>query len=188
MNEYDQLRRILDVEFLASPEGWMIEKKDLRLKPQCVKIDDSGKSGISWTLYRFDSENNNQDFLPFFNKSDEAPEGLRKFCDYILLVSVRSKTYVMLIEMKRGDTGMANKQLNAGQTFIEYLYLSAIRLHKDFNDEDFNRDNIKLRKIIVKECKSKKIPTKGVYPIDLKQEFISYNSVGIFPIAHFLEK
>jgi hypothetical protein len=186
MSEYDQLCRILNERFLASPKDRMIEKKDSSLKPQNVKIDDSGKNGLSWTLYKFELDE--EDFLPFFNKTNDAPEGLRKFCDYVLLVSCKEKTYVMLIELKRGELGSADKQLNASETFVEYLYTSAERLHKDFNDSVFNRRNIKLLKIKVKERKSKKMRTKGgIPPVNTRQEFISFESLGLFPIARFIK-
>lgn len=183
MSEYDQLCRILDARFLANPQERMIEKKGDALKPQIVKIDNSGKSGISWTLYKFELDD--IDFIPFFNRTHDAPEGLRKFCDYVLLVGRREKTYVMLIEMKRGDMG-ADKQLNASETFIEYLYKSAERLHRDYDELEFNRGNVTLLKIKVKERKSKKLPTKGLPPIDTRQEFISFDSYGQFPIARFI--
>lgn len=172
MIEYDQLCRILDSEFLASPQEWMIEEENPSHKPQKVMIDDSGKSGLTWELYKFEAKD--KEFLPFFNKTNDAPEGLRKFCDYVLLVGCRDKTFVMLIELKRGDTGTAKKQLNASETFIKYLYLSAERLHQDFNELDFNQNNITLLKFIVKERKAKKCQQKVFPPsISMKNIFIS---------------
>lgn len=184
MSEYDQLCRILDTKFQATNQYWMIESKGIIHKPQKVEIDVKGRSNISWTLYRFDLEE--KEFLPFFNRTNESPEGLRKFCDYILLAEVSNKPYVMLIEMKRGAAEEAEKQLNASECFVEYLYSSAERLHKDFRDESFNRDNIVLRKIKLKERKSPKMITKGGCAVDKTMEFISYESVGLFPIARFL--
>lgn len=184
MSEYDQLCKLLDRGFQAPNQNLMIEAKGTTYKPQNVEIDGTGRTNLVWTLYRFDLEE--KEFLPFFNKTDDAPEGLRKFCDYILLAEVSNKPYVMLIEMKRGDASDAEKQLNASETFIEYLYSSAERLHDDFRADSFNRNNIVLRKIKLKECKSRKLTTKGGCAIDTTQEFISYNSVGQFPIARFL--
>lgn len=184
MSEYDQLCRILDDGFKAPNQHLMIEAKGTELKTQRVQIDGTGRRNIVWTLYRFDLEN--KEFLPYFNRTDNAPNGLRKFCDYILLAEVSQKPYVMLIEMKRGGVRDAEKQLKASQTFIEYLYSSAERLHDDFGAEMFNRNNVSLRKIKLKECKSDKLTTKGGCVIDTSQEYISYNSVGRFPIARFL--
>ena len=83
MSEYDQLCKLLDRRFQASKQNLMIEAKGTTYKPQQVEIDGTGRRNLVWTLYRFDLEE--KEFLPFFNKTDDAPEGLRKFCDYILL-------------------------------------------------------------------------------------------------------
>ena len=144
----------------------------------------TGKKNISHTLYRFDLDD--KEFLPFFNKSNDAPKGLRKFCDYVLLVEWNGKPYVMLIEMKRGAPGNAEKQLKASQTFMEFLYTSAERLHNDFGEDSFNRNNIVIRKVKLKKCKSNKLLTKGGGVVDKTQEFIPYDSVGFFPIASFI--
>lgn len=110
-------------------------------------------------LYRFDLDE--KEFLCFFNKTDNSPEGLRKFCDYVLLVKHDGKTFILLIELKRGDISGADKQLRASEVFIEFLHKTAERLHQDFGDFSFNRKNIVLRKIIVKEVKSNKSGTQG---------------------------
>lgn len=89
--------------------------------------------------------------------------------------------------MKRGRQGDAEKQLNASQAFMEFLYRSAERLHDDFGDKPFNRNNIVTRKVKLKECKSPKLLTKGGGAIDKTQEFITYDRVGLFPIARFLD-
>lgn len=84
MTEYEQLCSILSDEFLAVPQNIMIETKEATQKvAQRVHIDD-GKRGLIRNLYRFDLDE--KEFLCFFNKTDDSPEGLRKFCDYILLV------------------------------------------------------------------------------------------------------
>lgn len=184
MSEYSQLCRILDKSFLSPSQEWMVESKGTH-KPQKVQLDKTGRRNIVSALYRFDLDVT--EFLPFFNQSDESPEGLRKFCDYVLLVDLNGKPYVFLIEMKRGASADAEKQLKASQTFMEYIYSSAERLHEDFGDEPFNRNNIVTRKVKLKECKSSKLLTKGRGTVDKTQEFITFNSVGIFPIARFLD-
>lgn len=184
MSEYDQLCNILDKGFQASNQNLMIEAKGTAYKPQKVVIDGTGRANLTWTLYRFDLEE--KEFLQFFNRTDEAPEGLRKFCDYVLLVEAGGKSYVLLIEMKRGSLGDAEKQLNASECFMNYLYNSAERLQRDFDGSEFNRRSVVLRKIKLKECKSNKLTTKGGTHVDKTQEFITYESVGQFPIAHFI--
>lgn len=183
MSEYDQICRILDKEFIASNQKWMIEDKGTLLKPQLVQLDGSGRKNLAWTLYRFDLDK--KDFMPFLNRNHDAPEGLRKFCDYILLVEASEKSYILLIEMKRGDASDAEKQLNASECFMKYIYSSAERLHRDFAGSTFNRNNVTLLKIKLKKCKSNKRPTKSS-SIDKTQEFVTFESVGDFPIARFL--
>ena len=140
MSEYELLCRILDNDFIVPNQNWLIENKGTpQLKMQQVKINNAGRKHLAYTLYRFDLEK--QNFLPFFNKKNNSPEGLRKFCDYILLVETSNKSYVILIEMKRGDVGSADKQLKASECFIEYIYNSAERLQRDFKEYAFNRKN-----------------------------------------------
>lgn len=184
MSEYDQLCNILDKGFQASNQKLMIESKGTTYKPQKVEIDGTGRTNLTWTLYRFDLEK--KEFLQFFNMTNEAPEGLRKFCDYVLLVEASGKSYVLLIEMKRGSLGDAEKQLNASECFINYLYSSAERLHRDFDGSEFNRRSVVLRKIKLRERKSNKLTTKVGTHVDKTQEFITYESVGQFPIARFI--
>ena len=182
MTEYDQLCLILSDEFLASSQNIMVEKKEGTHKAQRVYIDD-GKREFIRSLYRFDLEE--KEFLCFFDKTNDSPEGLRKFCDYVLLVQHNNKTFILLIELKRGEISGADKQLKASEVFIEFLQNTAERLHRDFSDFNFNRSNVVLRKIIIKEVKSNKTETKGTL-IDKNQDIISYKSSGQFPLAKFL--
>ncbi len=182
MTEYDQLCSILSDEFLSVSQDVMIELKEDTHKAQRVNIDD-GKRGFIRNLYRFDLEE--KEFLHFFDRTDNSPEGLRKFCDYILLVKHDDKTFVLLIELKRGDTSGADKQLKASETFIEFLHKTAERLHRDFADFNFNRRNVILRKIIIKKVRSNKTGTQGTR-IDKNQDIILFKSSGQFPLAKFL--
>jgi hypothetical protein len=183
MTEYDQLCCILSEEFLSVSQDVMIENKENTHKTQCVNIDDGNRKGLTRKLYRFDLEE--KEFLPFFNKTDYSPEGLRKFCDYLLLVEYKGRTYILLVELKRGDTFGADKQLRASESFIEFLCKTAKRLHDDFGDFNFDPQKIVLRKIIIKACKSNKTE---IHPrqIDKNQDIIPFKSSGIFPLARFL--
>ena len=183
MTEYEQLCSILSDEFLAVPQDIMIEKKEATQKAvQRVHIDD-GKRRLTRNLYRFDLEE--KEFLCFFNKTSNSPDGLRKFGDYVLLVKHNEKTYVLLIELKRGDAFGADKQLRASELFMEFLHKTAERLHQDFDDYNYNRKNIVLRKIIVKEIKSNKMGTQGTR-INKNQDIILFKCAGEFPLAKFL--
>lgn len=184
MTEYDQLCRILSDDFKESKENIMIEDKGNIHKVQSVYIDDEDLKNIRKTLYRFDLEK--KEFMPFFNKTDNSPEGLRKFCDYVLLVNYRDTTYVLLIELKRGGADGADKQLRASETFIKFLYKTAERLYKDFDDFNFDIKKIVLRKIIIKACKSNKQKIQSD-KVDLNQDIIRFKSSGIFPLFRFLK-
>ena len=182
--EYDLLSRILNSKFLSDNQDKMIEAKENNIhKKQCVDIDDGKRRNLVRRLYRFDLDKN--DFLPFFNNTHEAPEGLRKFCDYILLVEYMNKTYVLLIELKRGEVSGADKQLNATEVFMEFLYKTAERISKNSKEYHFNSKNMILRKIIIKEVKSNKVEIKGT-KVDKNQDIIPFNSSGLFPLVKFL--
>jgi hypothetical protein len=184
MTEYEKLCYILNDSFLSEHQDEMVEYKGSG-KPQKVLID-NGKRTITRSLYRFDLDK--FDLVPFFNNKEGTPAGLRKFCDYILIAYFKSITYVLLIEMKRGDTSSAPKQLNASETFIRYLYQTAERLHKDFSDTFtlFDKNKIKLRKIVIKQSKSNKNGTQGEKKIDIKADPIVYQSSGQFLLPKFL--
>lgn len=185
MSEYDQLRKILDEHFLAPNQNQMKEEKGNTHTAQCINIDD-GRRGIPLDLYRFDLDN--QEFLPFFNKKHQtSPVGLRKFCDYILICEYNGYTYILLVELKRGRTIGADKQLNASETFIHYLFETAERLHKDFNDSKFERKNVLVRKIILEKKKSNKQNTHEYAVPDLTQEFLFYSKEKFY-LIDFMKK
>lgn len=186
MTEYEQLCCILNDRFLSDSQDVMIENKGDILKPQSINIEDGNRKRLARRLYRFDLEE--EDFLPFFNnKKGNIPDGLRKFCDYILLANYNNKTYILLIELKRGDTyGEADKQLRASEYFIEFICQTASRLHKDFNDFDFNHKNVVLRKIKIRACKSNKNNLKPYHLVDKKQDIIPFICSDIFPLVRFL--
>ena len=187
MTEYDQLCRILNEGFKSSKQDEMIENQGDK-KTQSVDI--TPMKDLKKTLYRMALEE--KDFLPFFNKSHDSPEGLRKFCDYILLAEHRKRnqevcTFVLLIELKRGKNGSAAKQLNASQTFMEYIYSSAERLHVDFNDSEFDKEKVTTMKIVVKEPISSKMTTKGRPKIYKEHNVFYFETMKVFPIRQFIE-
>lgn len=185
MTEYDILCLILNKEFMPESQDVMIENKENKHKQQCVKILDEKSKCLNRSLFRFDLEE--KEFLPFFNKTDNSPEGLRKFCDYILLVEYKKKTYILLIELKRGETSGADKQLRASESFIGFLYTTATRLQTDFNNSNFDPKKIILRKIIIKACKSNKTETHRK-KIDTTLDIIHFKSSGVFPLLRFLNE
>ena len=62
------------------------------------------------------------------------------------------------------------------------------RLHKDFSDTFtlFDKNKIKLRKIVIKQSKSNKNGTQGEKKIDIKADPIVYQSSGQFLLPKFL--
>jgi hypothetical protein len=146
---------------------------------------------LKTTLYRMALEE--KDFLPFFNNSHDSPEGLRKFCDYILLAEHRKRnhevcTFVLLIELKRGKNGTAAKQLNASQTFMEYIYSSAERLHVDFNDSEFDKEKVTTMKIVIQKPISNKKRTREDERKNVNNSDVKYfETMRVFPIKQFIE-
>lgn len=151
--EYKFYTNILNPNFLARNQKEMREDKEKHV----VGID--AKRVDYYKLYRFDLEN--QNFLPFFNESgkDEnpnhpTPHGLRKFCDYILLAEVGKKLYVVLVEMKSGQTGTAKIQLDASETFMEYVRNSAERVKDNLTYSTFDRNKVFVKRVILKAVPS----------------------------------
>ena len=103
-------------------------------------------NNLKSTLYKFDDE----DIFLFF--TNEKVSGLKKMCDYIFFIEEKRHLYVYLIELKKG-TESAKKQLDAAECFVEYIIATANRLENDF---DINENNFHIRKINIRESRSKK--------------------------------
>lgn len=189
MKEYDLFSRMLSQDFLTADQLIMDEPKQDG-KHSCIIVD---KGVDKYKAYRYDLDE--CDFLPFFNKDhdDEAtgyvspnptPEGLRKFCDYILLASVKDKLYVILVEMKSGTNTGANQQLAASKTFIDYITASAERISGVFDAK-----KIVLRKVLLKPAPKARPATNigkrntqvdwGTDPIELR--------MPVFPLLKVCE-
>ena len=149
MKEYELYNRILSPDLLSSDRNVLIEKKakhTARIIDDCVD---------EYAIYRYDMDEQKERFMPFFNKNHQdgqrkVPEGLLKFCDYILLASKDERLYVILIEMKSGKPDEAKKQLDASETFMDYVRESAKRVSKENGCDDFDIDNIYVKKVILK--------------------------------------
>lgn len=155
MIEYELFTRMLSWDYLSSDQKNLIEPKQAG-SHTCTIVD---KGVDKYKAYRYDLDNCN--FLPFFNKEhnddkkgivveNPTPEGLRKFCDYILLAVVKEKLYVILVEMKSGGNNGANQQLAASKTFIDYVKSSAERIKTICGYGDFDTKNIVVRKVLLK--------------------------------------
>lgn len=157
--EYQLYTRILDPKYRATDQTVLIEEEAGQVTELTTQSIDN------YTLYRFEIEDDKNDLFPFFNKNRSAErkipglEGLRKFCDYILLAAKDDKLYVLLIEMKSGKPTGAQEQLKASDAFMEFIRLTAERI-KDRNGlKEFNSQNIKVKKIIVRPRPKKRSTT-----------------------------
>lgn len=147
MKEFELYSRILSDEFKCKNQTVLYERKSGQ------KASIEGKGVDEYELYRFDAEEG-ADFLPFFNKrhdrKGETPEGLRAFCDYIILVSCKGYLYIVLVEMKSGKQS-ALQQLEASRLFMDYVKSNAIRI-KGVNHYDlFDERNIKEKQLLLKK-------------------------------------
>ena len=149
MNEYELYTRVLSPDLLSSNQSILIETK----AKHAARIIDDCVEG--YALYRYDMDEQKERFMPFFNKyhrdgQRKVPDGLLKFCDYILLTSKDERLYVILVEMKSGKLDEARKQLDASQTFMDYVRESAKRVSKENGYDGFDIDNIHVKKVILK--------------------------------------
>lgn len=190
MNEFNFLKDILHPKYLADDQTLMVEDKDCdHHAAHTVKIVKT-KPITDMSLYRFSLDD--EDFLPFFtdsrNKVIPGPKGLKKFCDYIILVEKDDKLIIVLVEMKRSKKDPDYKnQLDASQLFMEYVIKSAVRIMNMNGNDDFDERNIVFRKVKIRKPKSNKFITKPRQKaIDSRlEEYISldvnqFNPVWIF--------
>ncbi len=194
MIEYDLFTRMLSGDFLSADQQKMDEPKQAG-NHTCIIVD---KGVDRFKMYRYDLEE--RDFLPFFNKEHDdnakgykaenpTPTGLLKFCDYVLLAEVKEKLYVILVEMKSGSTAGANQQLASSKTFFDYVKASAERIKTMCGCDDFDSNNIVLRKVLLRPAPNPRPTTNigkrntqvdwGADPIVLKQQ--------IFPLLKVCE-
>ena len=180
MDEYLFFNRILSDKFRSSSKKVMIEDN-----VQKTSINDKGKGLVDYELYRFDSSDTSNDFLAFFDKSDNAPKHLRAFCDYIMLAQVQDKFYVLLIELKSGDISHATEQLRASELFVNYIKNTIERIKAaNHKADDLDTQSIIVRKIIVKKVKMRP-PTNFTKSTDISivDDHFVYKT-NVFDITH----
>lgn len=164
MKEYDLITWMLHEDFLCKDgEGnVMVEDQGHERAVQRVRIVNDVRSISRMSLFRFDEKQTGMDFLPFFANSNHAPQELRSFCDYVLLVECRDNLYVMLIELKRGGHHGPRKQIDGAACFMDYIISSAMRIRGANGFDDFDKHNIHYRKVLLKKCESDKEETHNV--------------------------
>lgn len=160
MREFDFIREILHDNYLAQDQSNLVELKECDHHDEHIVRIQSTRPVDDVALYRFSLDD--EEFLPFFKDSRiGGPKGLRKFCDYVMLINKNDNLTVALIEMKRSanDSGYKS-QLEASKLFMDYVIANADRI-KDLNDfEDFDSQSIIFRKIRVRKPATNKFTTK----------------------------
>ncbi|MBQ0029630.1 MAG: hypothetical protein KBT32_04255 [Bacteroidales bacterium] len=155
MSEYELYNRILAPRLRCKSQTVLFEESGCKMH----KADVIADSKIAYSLYRYDQKEHGDLFFPFFNNTHDGdlgsaeiptPADLLKFCDYILLAEKRGVLYVLLIELKSGDNGDAYKQLDASAAFMEYIKNTAVRISETNGYLEFDENNVKLRKIVLK--------------------------------------
>lgn len=165
MREFELLKWILHDDFLCKGDEamLMVESQGHEHDEQRVAIVNKVSSISQMALYRFDAKTIGKDFLPFFNdrykEEPHAPAGIRSFCDYILLAESKDTLYIMLIELKRGEATGYKKQIDASLCFVDYIIDSAERIKHENASDEFDRNNIRFRRVLIKKCTSEKQAT-----------------------------
>lgn len=157
MREFELIDRILNDHFLVAEneDRIMEELKDSPdHKPHRVKIIVT-RSVSAISLYRFDPDAEN--FLPFFGRIT----GLKRFCDYIMLVETNDRLLIILIEMKRSKKDPKYKsQLDASKLFMDYVIANAERIKEENGYQDFDSSSIIIRRVKIIAAPINKLTTK----------------------------
>lgn len=163
-NEYEALTLILSAGYRCQEFATGIvkmEENDPELPPQSVSLKSGYKDVDGFVLYRLEDKGEKL-LQPFFNHNNEddgveqkSPKYLVSMCDYMSVCSYKDKTYVFLFELKRGKTKDYQKQLDAGECLLKYLYDSIDRI-KAYDGIAFDRTLITIRKFQVKQIKTNK--------------------------------
>lgn len=132
-SNYSTMTSVINAKF-------KVENLDVLEEPKVMTVSVKGcPKSASLTLYRFDP--NKEEIFPFFEKEI----GLRSICDYVLLADYGDDLYILLMELKLGNS-KAKEQLNATENLISYIIASALRIKREID-----RDKIHIRKIRISE-------------------------------------
>ena len=169
-NEYDALTLVLSSKYRCKEIAPGIVKMEETYpgKPlQSVNLKYRFMGVDGFMLYRF--EDKGKDLLqPFLNHNNEAvgtekksPKYLVSMCDYMSVCSYKDNTYVFLFELKRGKADDYQKQLDAGECLLHYLYDSIDRI-KSYDGITFDKNHIRVKKFQIKQKKSNKLTIQPV--------------------------
>lgn len=146
-NEIDKINFILDKKYLCKDQSKIVEVNfDSKGKPFCMERCVVGASSLSYSIYRFDPNDNN--FFPYFSDVKD----LKKICDYIIFVEDSKRLFIFLVELKK-KSGSPERQLDMSVDFVNFILARA----KSINCE-INKD-ISFRKLGIKDSQTKKRET-----------------------------
>lgn len=92
-------------------------------------------NGCVSKIYKYDKELKREfkgGLFPFFAKK----AGVCQICDYIIFAEARGEHYVIIAELKRGDTN-TRPQLEAAKEFAKFIIATTNRIHKKSYDPIF---------------------------------------------------
>jgi hypothetical protein len=118
------------IEFVANIIDDHFKEDDIR-KLKEVQADmevDFISDGQRYLTFTFDKNLSRREYpkglFPFFTKGIAE---LNSFCDYLIFAEKESKLYVLLIELKKGNSKVT-VQLNASKCFTDYLIATINRV------------------------------------------------------------
>lgn len=163
-NEFDALTLVLSSKYRSeesTPGVVKIEENNPGLPVQSVSLKLGYKGVEGFMLYRLEDKGAEllQPYLNHNNADDgkerKSPKYLVSMCDYMSVCSYKDNTYVFLFELKRGKADDYQKQLEAGECLLNYLYDSIDRI-KAYDGISFDRNMIRVMKFQLKWIKSNK--------------------------------
>lgn len=195
-SDFEYLKWILNHDFLCEDKERMKELKEVKDKSAQIVQIRKGYGVSDYELYEFGSKENFR-LLPFFNRTNnhpklpDAPSHLIAFCDYIILAEFKNSLYIILVEMKRGETAHAKIQLQASRMFMDYVLQSAERIKNHNSMENFDSRKVNFRRIVLsyttKETLNSHFPKndkKGYAPD--KNDIINYETSNYFDIREVI--
>lgn len=194
-NEYDALTLILSTRYRCQEIAIGIvkmEETDPELPVQSVILKSGYKDVDGFTLYRLEDRGDKL-LQPFFNHNNEddgaerkSPKYLVGMCDYMSVCSYKDKTYVFLFELKRGKTRDYQKQLDAGECLVNYIYDSIDRI-KVYDGIAFDRNLIRIKKFQIKQIKTNKQAIQSEPPVSGNGQYFKVetnNELGLLRLLN----
>lgn len=113
--------------------------------------------GVSCRVYSFDRKYTKEDktdrLFPFYKKN----EGAQTTCDYCIIGFNNGKLYVLLIELKKGDSSVL-PQLKAGEQLAKFVINTINRMYDKHLNPTIRYISIRGKNILIK-------PTTRIKPV-----------------------